>query len=112
MNARTGSVVIAALLVAPAAAAVAAEGLAALGFPAPGHAFEAGLAGLGVTSSAPLPLRQAWYLGLFILAPGAGAALAGTAAMAGPARRLPLFALGALGLLLAGFWVLRSLADA
>jgi hypothetical protein len=88
------------------------RGHAALGFPAPGHAFETALAHLGVTNSSPLPLRQAWYLGLFILAPGAGAVLAGAAAMAGPARRVPLFTLAALGLLLAGFWVLRSLADA
>jgi hypothetical protein len=112
MHLRAGSALLAALLVAPAAASVAAHALAALGVSGPGHALDAAFSQLGVTNNSPLPLRQAWYLGLYILAPGAGAALAGAAALAAPVRRVPLFALATLGLLLAAFWVVRSLADA
>lgn len=112
MDRRTGWTLLAALLVAPAAAAVAAQGLAALGFAVPGQAFDAAFARLGVTNNSPLPLRQAWYLGLFILAPLAGAALSGAAASAARGRRWPLLTLAALGVLLAAFWVVRSLADA
>jgi hypothetical protein len=101
-----------ALLLAPAAAALAVQGLAALGVAAPAHLFAAGLARLGVTDASPLPLRQAWYLGLYILAPGGGAALATAAALAAPLRRVPLFGLAALGLLLAAYWIVYSLADA
>ncbi len=112
MDRRIGLTLLAALLIAPAATAVAAEGLAALGIAAPGHAFEGVFARLGVTNTSPLPLRQAWYLGLYILAPGGAAALAGAAAFAAPGRRVPLFVLAALGLGLAAYWILMSLADA
>jgi hypothetical protein len=112
MDRRAGSTLIATLLIAPAAAAVAAHGLAALGVTAPGLLLEAGFARLGVTNGSPLLLRQAWYLGLYILAPGGAAAVAGAAALATPARRMPLLVLAALGLLHAAFWIVWSLADA
>jgi hypothetical protein len=112
MHARSGSVVLSALLIAPAAAAAAAQALAALGVPAPAHVLDAAFAALGVTGASPLPLRQAWYLGLYIVAPGVGAAIACAAAIGTSARRMPSASLTALGALLSAYWIVASLLDA
>jgi hypothetical protein len=70
---------------------------------------EAAFAALGVTKSSPLPLRQAWYLGTYILAPLAGAALALAGAVAGMMLRAAFVAVAAVGTLIAIYWVLHSL---
>jgi hypothetical protein len=73
--------------------------------------FEAVFAALGVTASSPLPLRQAWYLGAFILGPLAGAALASTGAFSGAKPRAAFLSVASGGTLIAIFWVLQSLLD-
>jgi hypothetical protein len=113
MDARSRLVLIAgAVLAAPAACAVAALVLGAAGIAAPAQLVNATFAALGVTNASPLPTRQAWYFGTFILAPLAGAALALTAFAEPVARtRWSAGALGACGTLLAAFWAVRSLLD-
>jgi hypothetical protein len=71
--------------------------------------FEAAFAALGVTNSSPLPQRQAWYLGTYILAPLAGAAIAVSAAVATIVLRAAFIGVASVGTLIALYWVLHSL---
>ena len=71
--------------------------------------FEAAFAALGVTNTSPLPLRQAWYLGTYILAPLAGAAIAVSAAVATIVMRAAFIGVASVGTLIASYWVLHSL---
>lgn len=71
--------------------------------------FEAGFAALGVTDTSPLPLRQAWYLGTYVLAPLAGAAIAVSAAVATIVLRGAFIGVASAGTLIAFYWVLHSL---
>jgi len=80
------------------------------GFPA-GRPVEAVFAALGVTNASPLPVRQAWFFGAYILAPLAGAAIAASAAVAGARPRWVFIATAGVGTVMAGFWVLWSLLD-
>ncbi|MFN2459424.1 MAG: hypothetical protein ABR591_01830 [Candidatus Velthaea sp.] len=53
------------------------------------RAFDARIfAGLGVTQNSPLPVRQAWFAGVYLLLPLAGCAAAFTCAAAGGKRVL------------------------
>ncbi len=70
---------------------------------------EAAFAALGVTNASPLPLRQAWYLGTYILAPLAGAAIAVSAAVATMMLRAAFVGVASVGTLIAIYWVLHSL---
>lgn len=74
--------------------------------------FEAAFAALGVTDASPLPLRQGWYLGTFILAPLAGAAIAVRAAGPAIALRAAFMTVASVGMLVAVYWVLHSLLAA
>ncbi|HEV3086989.1 MAG TPA: hypothetical protein VGX96_07150 [Candidatus Elarobacter sp.] len=104
--------VAAAVLVAPAALGVVAAGLSVAGIRGPSKLFDAAFAILGVTNTSPLPLRQAWYFGAFILAPLAGAAVALVACAGTRASvRWALGALTACGTLVAAFWIVWSLVD-
>jgi hypothetical protein len=78
------------------------------GWPVTGP-IEAAFAALGVTNASPLPLRQAWYLGTYILAPLAGAAIAVSAAVATMMLRAAFIGVASLGTLIAMYWVLHSL---
>lgn len=71
--------------------------------------FEAAFAALGVTKTSPLPLRQAWYLGTYILAPLGGAAVAVSAAVATMVLRTAFVGVASAGTLVAVYWVLHSL---
>ena len=115
MNSRfPGSLIAATVLTAPATLAIAAGTLRAVtGIRGPSLLAEAMFAALGVSDTSPLPVRQAWYFGLYILAPAIAAA---TALFAGTTlrsrARWPLFAVTAVAALSAMFWVVWSLADA
>ena len=108
------ALVAAIVLTAPATLSIAAGAVhAATGIQGPSLLVEALFAALGVTNTAPLPVRQAWYFGVYILAPAIGAA---TALFAGTQlrsqARWPLYTVTAAAALSAMFWVVRSLADA
>jgi hypothetical protein len=100
----------AAIVLAAPAALCAGAGLAheLTGWPVD-RPFEAAFAALGVTNASPLPLRQAWYLGTFILAPLAGAAIAAGAAAATIALRAAFIGVASAGTLIAAYWALHSL---
>jgi hypothetical protein len=101
-----------AVLAAPAAFAVAALALRAVGIVAPAQLADAAFSAFGVTNASPLPMRQAWYFGTYILAPLMGAGIALTAFAEPAARtRWAAGALGACGTLIAAFWTVRSLVD-
>jgi hypothetical protein len=80
------------------------------GFPA-GRPLDGIFAALGVTNASPLPVRQSWFLGAYILAPLAGAAMAASAGAAGARPRWAFIATAGAGTVVAGFWVLWSLLD-
>jgi hypothetical protein len=86
---------------------------AATGIAAPAALVETAFAAFGVSSTSPLPVRQAWYFGAYILAPAiaVGTALFASASFR-PHLRWPLFAVAATAALSATFWVVWSLADA
>lgn len=110
MNLRL-ALVIAVVLAGPAAFAASAGVIQeTTGFPA-GRSVDAVLAALGVSNDSPLPVRQAWFFGAYILAPLAGAATAASAAVAGARPRWALIATAGAGTIVAGFWVLWSLLD-
>ncbi len=101
-----------AVLVAPAAFAILASALRAVGIVGPAQLADAVFAAFGVTDASPLPARQAWYLGTYIVAPLAGAAIALTSLTeTGVRARWSAVALSACGALIASFWTLRSLLD-
>ncbi|MEA2787261.1 MAG: hypothetical protein QOF71_3365 [Candidatus Eremiobacteraeota bacterium] len=105
--------VVAIALTAPAALSIAALALRATGVAGPAALIDAAFGALGVSNTSPLPVRQSWYFGAYILAPALGAAtalFAGTALR--PRHRWPSFAVTAVAALSATFWVLWSLADA
>jgi hypothetical protein len=107
------ALVVAIILTAPATSSIAALALRAAGIAGPAALIDAAFGALGVSNTSPLPVRQAWYFGAYILAPAIGAA---TALFAGaalrPRHRWPLFAVTAAAALSATFWVVWSLADA
>jgi hypothetical protein len=103
--------VLAVALAGPAAyAASAAMIQETTGFPA-GRPVDVVFAALGVTNASPLPVRQSWFFGAYILAPLAGAATAASAAVAGARPRWAFIAMAGAGMVVAGFWVLWSLLD-
>jgi hypothetical protein len=71
---------------------------------------DAAFKALGVTNASPLPVRQAWYLGAYILAPLAGAAIAGSA-LIGARLRWAFGSVATVATLVAVFWTVRSLLD-
>jgi hypothetical protein len=100
------------LLIAPAALVLASTGIEAVTGLHTTRVANAAFAMLGVTGTSPLPVRQAWYAGTFILAPLGGAALALSACIdAGARARWQLGALSACAALIASFWTIRSLLD-
>ena len=108
------ALVAAIVLTAPATLSIVAGALrAATGIRGPSLLVDALFAALGVSNTSPLPVRQAWYFGLYILAPAIGAA---TALFAGTQlrsrARWPLYTVTAAAALSAMFWVVWSLADA
>ena len=111
MNARSWVALgVAAALAAPAAIALLAPPLQALtGIPVP-RLVESAFAALGVTNASPLPVRQAWYFGAYILAPLAGTGIVLSVAILGRPRWALLTAGGA-GFAIAAFWTVRSLLD-
>jgi len=113
MDARSRlALVLGAVLAAPAAFALAALALRAAGVVAPAQLVDAVFTAFGVTNASPLPVRQAWYFGTYILAPLVGGGIALTAFAEPVARtRWSAGALGACGTLLAAFWAVRSLLD-
>ena len=115
MNSRTRiALVIAIVLTAPATVSIASGALrAATGIAGPAALVDAAFGVLGVSNASPLPVRQAWYFGAYILAPAIAAAIAVFASAAlHPRSRWPLFAVTAAAALSAAFWVVWSLADA
>jgi hypothetical protein len=83
------------------------------GVSTPAALVDAVFAAFGVSNTSPLPVRQAWYFGAYILAPAIAAATALFASAAlRPAVRWPLFAVTGVAALSAMFWVVWSLADA
>jgi hypothetical protein len=83
------------------------------GIGGPAALIDAVFAAFGVSNTSPLPVRQAWYFGAFILTPAISAALAIFASAAlGPRVRWPFFAVTATAAISAMFWVVWSLADA
>ena len=115
MNSGTRLALVAAIaLTAPATFSIGAGALrAATGIAGPATLVDAFFAAFNVSNTSPLPVRQAWYFGLYILAPAIGAA---TALFAGTAlrsrARWPLYTVTAVAALSAMFWVVWSLADA
>ena len=73
---------------------------------------EAAFAAAGVTNASPLPVRQGWYLGAYILAPLAGTAIAASGAAARARPRWPFILVASAGIALALFWTVWSLLDA
>jgi hypothetical protein len=115
MDVRTRLALAAAIvLTLPATFAIAAGALrAAMGIGGPAALVDAFFTAFGVSNASPLPVRQAWYFGAYILAPAAAAAAALSAATALRAHgRRPLYAVTAVAALSAMFWVVYSLADA
>jgi hypothetical protein len=114
MNSSSRVALIAALaLTAPATLSIAAVALRAAGIVGPATLVDTAFAALGVSNASPLPVRQAWYFGAYILAPAIAAATAVFASAASrPAVRWPLFAVTAAAALSATFWVVWSLIDA
>ena len=101
-----------AVLAAPAAVAIAALVLRAAGIAAPAQLVDAAFGAVGVTNASPLPTRQAWYFGTYILAPLVGGGIALGAFTEPLARtRWTAGALAACGTLIAAFWAVRSLLD-
>ncbi|MBV8369792.1 MAG: hypothetical protein JO036_12820 [Candidatus Eremiobacteraeota bacterium] len=101
------------IVAAPAAFAIAALALRAAGIAAPAQLVDAAFAAFGVTNASALPVRQAWYLGTYILAPLAGAAIAlGGCVQTRAAGRWAFGALSAGDALIASFWIVWSLLDA
>lgn len=107
------ALLIAILFAAPATVALSAGALREYaGFGAPATLVETVFAALGVTNTSPLPVRQAWYFGLYILAPAIAAAVALAASVElRPRVRWPLPAVSACATLVAMFWVVHSLTD-
>jgi hypothetical protein len=101
-------------LAAPAILSIAAGGLrAATGIGGPSALVDAAFGAFGVSNTSPLPVRQAWYFGAYILTPAIAAAIAIFASAAlRPRLRWPFFAVSAAAALSAAFWVVWSLADA
>lgn len=114
MNARSRAALLAALvLTAPATFAIAAAALRSAGVNGPAQLVDAFFTAFGVSNTSPLPVRQAWYFGLYILAPAIGAATALIECTTSRAHgRWPLYAVTATAALSAMFWVVWSLADA
>ena len=100
-------------LTAPASFSIAALALRGAGMAGPAALVDAAFGAFGVSNTSPLPVRQAWYFGAYILAPAIGAATALLASTAlRPRHRWTLFAVSAAAALSATFWVVWSLADA
>ncbi len=117
MDSRSRVALVAAIaLTAPATFAIAAGALrSATGIEGPAALVDACFSAFGVSNTSPLPVRQAWYFGAYILAPAVAAAtalVASTGAGPRPRGRWPLFAVSAAAALSAMFWVVWSLADA
>jgi hypothetical protein len=115
MNSRSRVALVAAIaLTTPATFAIAAGALrSATGISGPAALVDAVFAAFGVSNTSPLPVRQAWYFGAYILTPAIAAALGVFASAAlGPRVRWPFFAVSAAAALSAVFWVVYSLADA
>ena len=108
------ALVVAMALTAPATLSIGAAALrVATSIHGPAALVDKAFAAFGVSNASPLPVRQAWYFGIFILAPAIAAATAlfASAALA-PRVRWPLFAVTATAALSATFWVVWSLTDA
>jgi hypothetical protein len=101
-------------LAAPAMLSIAAGGLhAATGISGPAALVDAAFGAFGVSNTSPLPVRQAWYFGAYILAPAIAMAIGVFASTAfRPRVRWPFFVASAAAALSALFWVVYSLADA
>jgi hypothetical protein len=115
MNAESRAALVAAIvLTAPATFSIAAGALRAVaGIGGPAALVDAGFSAFGVSNTSPLPVRQAWYFGAYILTPALAAAIAVFATSAlRPRVRWPFFAVSAAAALSAVFWVVYSLADA
>jgi hypothetical protein len=107
------ALLVAIALTTPATFAIAAIALRATGTNAPAALVDTAFAVFGVSNASPLPVRQAWYFGAYILAPAIAAATALFASTAfRPPTRWALFAVTAVAVLSATFWVVWSLADA
>jgi hypothetical protein len=97
-------------LAAPGALSAAAGALEAVaGVPAT-RPIAAAFAYLGVTNQSPLPVRQAWYLGVYILGPLAAVAI-GAIGAARTRPRWPFALIATVAAALAVFWTVRSLLD-
>ena len=108
------ALVVAIALTAPATFSIAAGTLRSVaGIGGPAALVDTVFAAFGVSNASPLPVRQAWYFGAYILTPAISAALAIFASTAlSPRARWPFFAVTATAALSAMFWVVWSLADA
>ena len=109
-TARAGLLSFGVALAAPAAIAAGALILAGATGIAATRPLDALYATLGVTNRSPLPVRQAWYAGIYLIAPLTAAAI-GLAVAASARSRAPFLGLAALGVALAIFWALWSLAN-
>ena len=108
------ALVVAIALTAPATFSIGAAMLrSAAGIGWPAALVDMAFSAFGVSNSSPLPVRQAWYFGAFILAPAIAASIALFAGAAlRPRVRWPLFAVTAAAALSVTFWVVWSLTDA
>lgn len=103
---------LAALVAAPAVvAALSAPLQSASGLPVT-RLVDSAFAALGVSNASPLPVRQAWYFGAYILAPLAGTAIAVSAAGLRGRPWWPFALVASAGALVAVFWTVYSLLDA
>ena len=108
------ALIVAIALAAPATFSIAAGALRSMaGIGGPAALVDAAFGAFGVSNTSPLPVRQAWFFGAYILTPAVAAATALFASAAlGPRARWPFFAVSGAAVLSAMFWVVWSLADA